>query len=83
MQIRQYGTQIKNALENQTKDFIPMERKSRYDDIYAKLPETFTTNDVMSIYGVSIKAASEHCRRFVKRGFAKKIKYKTYQKVVK
>ena len=83
MQIRQYGMQIKNALENQTKDFIPMERKSRYDEQYTRLPENFTLKDVMSVYGVSNNAARQHCYRFVKRGFAKKIKHGTYQKVVK
>jgi len=83
MQIRQYGTQIKNALENQSRDFIPMERKSRYDGLYAKLPETFTPKDVMSVYGVSNNAAKSHCSRFVKRGLIKRLKQGTYQKLVK
>ena len=83
MQIRQYGMQIKNALENQTKDFIPMERKSRYDEQYARLPENFTLKDVMSVYGVSNNAARHHCCRFIKRGFVIRIKQGTYQKVVK
>ena len=83
MQIRQYGTQIKNALENQTKDFIPMERKSKYDGLYHKLPETFTLKDVMNVYGVSNNAASQHCFSLSKRGYIKRIKQGTYQKVVK
>ena len=83
MQIRQYGTQIKNALENQSKDFIPMERKSKYDGLYHKLPETFTLKDVMNVYGVSNNAASQHCFSLSKRGYIKRIKQGTYQKVVK
>ena len=83
MQIRQYGTQIQNALENQSRDFIPMERKSKYDGLYHKLPETFTLKDVMNVYGVSNNAASQHCFSLSKRGYIKRIKQGTYQKVVK
>ena len=83
MQIRQYGTQIQNALENQTKDFIPMERKSRHDGLYDRLPEIFTLKDVIDVYGISRIAASQQCARYLKRGFIKRIKQGTYQKIVK
>ena len=83
MQIRQYGTQIQNALENQTKDFIPMERKSRYDGLYDRLPETFTLKDVIDVYGISKNSASQQCIRYLKRGFVKRIKNGVFQKIVK
>ena len=83
MQIRQYGTQIKNALENQSKDFIPMERKSRHDGLYEKLPENFTVQDMMSVYGISNTAARSLCARLIKRGFITRLKQGSYQKIVK
>jgi len=83
MQIRQYGTQIQNALENQTKDFIPMERKSRHDGLYDRLPETFTLKDVIDVYGISKNSASQQCIRYLKRGFVKRIKNGVFQKIVK
>ena len=83
MQIRQYGEMVKNALENQKRDFIPMQRKSKYDGKYQELPEGFTLKDVERVYGIGNDAARMTCQRLLERKFIKRVKKGMYQKVVK
>lgn len=52
-----YGQQIEEALEVQNRDFRPRQRKSRFVEIYAQLPEVFEAKDLVQ-HGYKPSSAS-------------------------
>lgn len=52
-----YGQQIEEALEVQNRDFRPRQRKSRFVEIYAQLPEEFEVKDLVQ-HGYKQSSAS-------------------------
>lgn len=52
-----YGQQIEEALEVQNRDFRPRQRKSRFVEIYAQLPEVFEAKDLVQ-HGYKQSSAS-------------------------
>ena len=52
-----YGQQIEEALEVQNRDFRPRQRKSRFVEIYAQLPNEFSIEDLVQ-HGYKQSSAS-------------------------
>ncbi len=82
MQIRQFGESTWHALENEGKEFVPRERKNRYEEKYHLLPETFDTKKLAEVYAVGERAATQHLVRLVKRGYVKRLKKGLFKKIV-
>ena len=74
---------VMNALTAQTKDFKPRKRKSRYAELYARLPKEFTNEQLAEIFGITKKSANLHCTRFVERKWVERVKQGTYRKIIK
>ena len=83
MQIRQYGEMVMNALTAQTKDFKPRKRRSRYAELYTRLPNEFTNEQLAEIFGITKNSANLHCTRFVERKWVERVKQGTYRKIIK
>lgn len=85
MQIRQYGEMVRNALENQSKDFQPRERVSKYTSLYQRLPNILKNKDVMDVFGINITNANLMLSRWSKKGWVEAVKGKRglYKKIVK
>lgn len=49
MQQYMFGNQVQTALETQTRDFRPRQRKSRIVDLYLSLPSTFKVSDIEAL----------------------------------
>ena len=49
MQMYMFGMQVEQALETQSRDFRPRQRKSKLVDLYLQLPEEFTVNDLIKV----------------------------------
>lgn len=82
MQVRMFGEQTWNALENEKQEFKPRERKSRYEELYKLLPATFDAAKVSEVFGVKKTAAAQHLQRLEKRNYIKRIKTGVYKKIV-
>ncbi len=82
MQIRMFGQQTLEALENGTKDFVPHERKSAFDELYKSLPNQFDTATLAKAYKIEQAAASSHIKRLKARGLIKSIKHGVFKKII-
>ena len=83
MQIRQYGEMVRQALINQSKDFVPIVRITKNYEVFNQLPNTFTLKQVQELTGKQYSATTSWLTNYVKRGLLKRVKQGTYEKVVK
>ena len=82
MQVRMFGEQTFNALMNEKKEFVPRQRKNRYEDLYHTLPLEFNADKLAEVFQISKEAAYDHFRRLEKRGYIKRVKQGVYRKIV-
>ena len=82
MQVRMFGEQTWNALQNEKKEFVPRKRENKFADLYKNLPETFDTDKLAEVYQVTKGAAVSHIFRLEKRMMIKRIKKGVYKKIV-
>lgn len=71
MQIRQYGEMVRQALENQAKDFQPRVRQTLNSELYNKLPRCFNVKKVSEIFSLSNKAAFSQINRWKEKKWVK------------
>ena len=83
MQIRQYGEMVRQALINQTKDFVPIIRNTKNYEEFNRLPNTFTLKQAQELTGKTYAATASWLTNYVKRGFLKRVKQGSYEKIVK
>lgn len=83
MQIRQYGEMVRQALINQSKDFVPIVRNTKNYEEFNLLPNTFTLKQAQELTGKNYQTVSSWLTNYVKRGFLKRVKQGTYEKTVK
>lgn len=83
MQIRQYGEMVRQALINQSKDFVPIVRNTKNYEEFNQLPNTFTLKQAQELTGKNYQTVSSWLTNYVKRGFLKRVKQGTYEKTVK
>ena len=82
MQVRMFGEQTWNALQNEKKEFVPRKRENKFADLYKNLPETFDVDKLAEVYQVTKCAAISHIYRLEKRMMIKRIKKGVYRKIV-
>lgn len=72
MQMYMFGQQVETALENQAHDFRPRQRKSKFMEIYAKLPSVFTIDDMMG-YGYKLASARTQASTLAAKGYVERV----------
>ena len=72
MQQYMFGQQVEDALESQNRDFRPRKRKSKFIDIYAKLPSVFSKDDLIAA-GYKDSSASVIASNLIKNSIIEKI----------
>ena len=82
MQVRMFGEQTWNALQNEQKEFVPRKRSNMFEELYRNLPETFTVEELAKVFNVSKHAAESHVQRMMNRMIVKRVKRGLYKKVV-
>ena len=79
-----FGEMAKNYFENmKTKELSNRRRPSKYDYCYLQLPDEFTTDDVVRIYGIDNNNAACTCNRLKKNGYIENIKKGQFKKLKK
>ena len=79
-----FGEMAKSYFDNQrTKELNSRRRPSKYDYCYEQLPDEFTADDVVRVYGNAKLAASLICNRLKNRGFVESPKRGTFRKLKK
>ena len=77
-----FGKQAKLYYENSDRDDEGNRRRaSRYDLCYEQLPDEFTTQNVVEIYGLSSTLAASTCNRLKKGGFIESVKKGLFKKL--
>ena len=79
--IYQWGNALIEALDNELVDNKPRKRQSKFVDIFARLPKTFTKED-MGIYYEKRNTISSLLSRLVKANVIKKLDNGSYTKLV-
>ena len=82
MQVRMFGEQTWNALQNEKKEFVPRKRENKFADLYKNLPDTFDSDKLAEVFQITKAAATMHLTRLEKRMMIKRIKRGVYKKVV-
>lgn len=83
MQIRQYGEMVRQALINQSKDFVPIIRNTKNYEMFNQLPNYFTLQQAQELTGKNYKVVSMWLSRYVERGLLKRVKQGTFEKLLK
>lgn len=83
MQLRQYGEMVRQALINQTKDFVPILRNTRNYEVFNQQPNTFILKQAQELTGKNYQTASSWLARYVERGLLKRVKQRIYEKLLK
>ena len=78
-----FGEMAHRYFEDQNKAFEQVQRTSRYQTCYRKLPEEFGVNDFMQAFNCSESAARKALQRFTKGKVLKHKKYNVYKKILK
>lgn len=69
-QLKFFGKMARLYFDNMDKDIEGYRRvSSKYNMCYEQLPDTFTTEDVMKVYGLSNQNARKHTSRLMKAGY--------------
>ena len=82
MQIRMFGEQTWNALQNEKREFVPRQRTSKNAGLFALLPATFTAKEALKVFNNSKTAVYNYIFRLEKRGMIKRVKQGVYKKLV-
>lgn len=72
MQTYMFGQQVEEALETQNRDFRPRKRKSKFIEIYAKLPSVFSKSDLIAV-GYKDASASTIASNLLKQDIIEKV----------
>ncbi len=80
-QMHMFGEMVMEAQEREWSDFVPRKRSTKVREAYARLPETITTETLVS-EGVcrDINIASTTLRRWEADGLVKKVDNRSYRK---
>lgn len=81
MQQYMFGQQVEDAMDIQCRDFRPRKRKSKFIDIYAKLPVEFTTDNLIEA-GYKDTSAKVLMSRMAAAGVIKKTGPKKCKKLL-
>ena len=79
-----FGEYARIYFDNQTRDAESQRRRpSKYDAAYQQLPEEFTADDVVKVYGNTQAAAKVMTSRLCRDGYVERLKQGTYKKLKK
>ena len=79
-----FGEMAKSYFDNQrTREMNSRRRPSRYDYCYEQLPDEFTADDVVRVYGNNKTAAASICCRLKKQGFVESPQRAVFRKLKK
>lgn len=81
MQQYMFGNQVQTALETQTKDFRPRQRKSKIVDLYLSLPSVFKLSDLENL-GYKKSSANSVASRLLSRNVVEKAGVGKWKKIV-
>ena len=77
-----FGEMAHHYFEDQTKEFVPKRRSTKYEVCFRKLPDEFKMEQFVSCFGCSSSAASKAVSRFLRDGYVEKVKFGVYKKVM-
>lgn len=81
MQQYMFGNQVQTALETQTKDFRPRQRRSKIVDLYLSLPSVFKLSDLENL-GYKKSSANSVASRLLSRNVVEKAGVGKWKKIV-
>lgn len=83
-QMHMFGQMVMDALEAESKNFVPRRRMQKTREVFKRLPEKFTYQDLLAA-GLfdSYTQARASCSRWTQEGFLKKKDRKYFVKVIK
>ena len=77
-----FGQMLQESWENAKRSFQPRKKTSRNAQMYAQLPEEFTTKETVGILGINEKAASQQISRWIQSGYIVRIAQGKYKKIL-
>ena len=77
-----FGQMLQDSWENAKRSFQPRQRTSRNAQLYAALPEEFSTKEAVGILGTNDKAAGQQLSRWVQSGYIVRIAQGKYKKLL-
>jgi hypothetical protein len=83
-QMHMFGQMVMDALEAESKNFVPRRRMQKTREVFKRLPDKFTYQDLLAA-GLfdSYTQARASCSRWTQEGFLKKKDRKYFVKVIK
>ena len=78
-----FGEMAHRYFADQNKSFEQVQRTSRYQNCYSKLPDEFGLEDFMKVFNCSEAAARKALQRFAKSKIVEHVKTKVYKKILK
>ena len=77
-----FGQMLQESWDNAQRIFQPRQRTSRNAQLYAQLPQEFTTKEAMNILGATDHAANCQLTRWVKSGYIERVAQGQYKKLL-
>ena len=76
-----FGQMLQDSWDNAAREFVPRRKNSKNANAFAKLPQQFTTDDVMRVLNIEQNPANQQCRRWVLHNFIQRVKKGKYKKL--
>ena len=77
-----FGQMLQESWDNAQRIFQPRVRTSRNAQLYAQLPEEFTTKEAAMILGKNDNATGQQLSRWVKSGYIERKAQGRYKKLI-
>ena len=77
-----FGQMLQESWENGKRSFQPRQKTSRNAQMYAQLPEEFTTKQAVNMLGTTDHAATQQLSRWVQSGYIVRIAQGKYKKLI-
>jgi hypothetical protein len=79
-----FGQMVMDALEAESKNFVPRRRQQRMRELFKKIPQKFKLQDLISLgYFEKVSSASCAIGRWVQEDYVKKTGRASYEKLIK
>ena len=73
---------LQDSWDNAAREYVPRRKNSKNAEAYEKLPQQFTTDDVMRVLNIEQNPAYQQCKRWVLHNFIQRVKQGKYKKLV-
>ena len=77
-----FGQMLQESWENGKRSFQPRQKTSRNAQMYAQLPEEFTTKGIEQVLDISHHAAENQITRWIQSGYIVRIAQGKYKKLI-